>query len=269
MAVKKRRKKARKKVRVTPKMSLIIIAGCILVAGAAILFNNRDMRKADATASDSSLPGPEVPAGNFDFGIDISHHNKDDIKWDELKVMTDKKGRTTKSIKNAKEITPVSFVIMKATEGLTFQDSKFDKWWEETDESDLRRGAYHFFRTSKDPVGQAEHYIKIVGRLKKTDLPPILDLETIHRGCSKATLNKNAALWLETVRKYYDRKPVIYTSRSFVENILDDSLKDKYHIWISDYFHPEPTIRKWYIWQFTDNALVYGVPGKVDLNVMR
>jgi len=265
---KKRHRPSKKAIRISIPVAMAIVASIFLIMIKPI-FGGKEIDRADNDGKNGNITGAAVPMGDYKFGFDISHYNSSDIKWNDLKVLVDKKGRTVKSLKKAKDIYPVSFVVMKATEGTTLKDNKFKKWWNEAGETDIPRGAYHFFRSSKDPETQADFFISAVGRLKSNDLPPILDLEIKHVGCSKNTLNARVLTWLRLVGRYYGQKPIIYTSTDFINLYLTPEITENYQIWISDFRDRDPVISNWYIWQFTDKAVVYGVPGHVDLNVMK
>ena len=213
--------------------------------------------------------GAKVPPGTWRYGIDISHNNGGRIVWDSLFVMTDSRRRTVRDPYIAKEIRPVSFVFIKATEGAAFKDKDFKDNWKEAGKTDLKRGAYHFFRSSKDGEVQARNFISTVGDLRFKDLPPVLDIETIHFGCSRELLNQRALQWLKAAEKRYGRKPIVYASSSFIKDNLDKEISDNYPIWVAHYEKDRPAYEGWTWWQFTDRAVVKGVPGKVDLSVMR
>ena len=216
---------------------------------------------------DKSSPdrGEALPKGSYCYGIDISHY-QEEIQWDSLMILTDGARRTVRSKVTAKDIKPVSFVFIKATEGSSMKDKKFRHHWKEAEERDIPKGAYHFFRSSKSGELQARHFINTVGEIRADDLPPVLDIETIHKGCSLETLNDRALDWLETVTEHYGRKPVIYSSASFIEHNLCDEIKKNYPIWVAHYYTEKPRYDKWHIWQFTDRAVVYGIEGYTDLN---
>ena len=213
--------------------------------------------------------GAKVPPGDWRYGIDISHHNAGDIVWDSLYVLTDKRGKTIRDHHLAKDIRPVSFVFIKATEGVSMVDKDFKRNWQDAGRSGLRRGAYHFFRSSKDGEAQARLFIKTVGDLRFKDLPPVLDIETIHRGGSMKKLNEEALKWLETIEGHYGRKPIVYTGSSFARDWLSKRITDNYPVWIAHYEKDRPDFDGWTFWQFTDKAVVKGVPEPVDLSVMK
>lgn len=213
--------------------------------------------------------GAKVPPGDWRYGIDISHHNAGDIVWDSLYVLTDKRGKTIRDHHLAKDIRPVSFVFIKATEGVSMVDKDFKRNWQDAGRSGLRRGAYHFFRSSKDGEAQARLFIKTVGDLRFKDLPPVLDIETIHRGGSMKKLNEEALKWLETIEGHYGKKPIVYTGSFFARDWLSKRITDNYPVWIAHYEKDRPDFDGWTFWQFTDKAVVKGVPGPVDLSVMK
>ena len=214
--------------------------------------------------------GVEVPRGNYSYGIDISHHNREGIVWDSLVVMTDRRGLTTRSKEDAISITPLSFVFIKATEGEKMVDKAFQGNWKDAGRQKyLSRGAYHFYRTNKDPLKQARNFCSTVGSLRYRDLPPVLDIETINGSCTRKELNDALSLWLRSVEEHFGRTPVIYTGESFAKTYIEDSLLRKYPLWIAHYGVPSPKRDDWRWWQFTDKGTVYGVPGHVDMNVMK
>jgi lysozyme len=255
-----KRKKPRKKV---VKMRVgFVLATALALLLSLILFPL--FRKEGSAES-----GAKIPAGNWRYGIDISHNNDGTIIWDSLWVMTDRRRRTVRDPYKAKEIKPVSFVFIKATEGATFKDRDFAENWKNAGRSGLRRGAYHFFRSSKDGEVQAKHFIATVGDLRFEDLPPVLDIETLHRGGSRKLLNERALQWLETIENHYRKKPIVYTGASFLKNYLSPEITERYPVWIAHYEKDSPDFEGWTWWQCTDKAVVAGVPGHVDLNLMR
>ena len=250
-----RRKKANRKWKVNP----WLVAGLFLALAAGVLY---PYFKYGKFASEGAV----IPEGSHAFCVDLSHHNTG-IVWDSLKVVVDRTGHTTKDLLRAKSVYPVSTVILKATEGEKFTDRKFGEYWEEAGKRSYPRGAYHFFRSSRNPDRQAQHYISKV-TLRHSDLPPILDVETMHEGCSKQELNDKVLVWLKTVEKHYGRTPIVYTSDSFARDILSPEITKHYPMWIARYSHKEPKFQPWTMWQFTDKAVLYGASGYVDLSVI-
>lgn len=256
----RRNRKKRKKDR-RIRINIWWIAGILLILIGLIGYPHI----ADRYANEK---GARIPVGIFAYGIDISHYQTD-IQWDSLMVLTDRTGRTTRSKTAALEIKPVSFVFIKASEGASMKDRHFDENWKCARISGIKRGAYHFFRSSKDPVLQAENFIKTTGTLYHDDLPPVLDIETVHRGCSKEDLNRKALTWLRTVEKHYGRKPIVYSSAHFIRDNLNKEITENYHIWVAHYGKSDPDYRDWDIWQCTDRGVIYGISGHADISICR
>jgi len=212
--------------------------------------------------------GDGIPNISYNaLGIDISHNNQGEIHWDSLCVCIDKDGKTTASVKAAKQILPIKFVYIKATEGTRMVDSKFKENWRKAGERDIARGAYHFFLSSKNGYVQAQNFINAVGPLRHDDLPPVLDIETLHSEGTYDQLNTRALQWLKEVEFHYHVKPVVYTSAGYAKNHLSKEITENYPLWIAHYGVDKPEIKNWSIWQFTDNAVVIGIQGAVDLNI--
>ena len=258
---KKGKGRKKRKLKVPPWAA--VAAAVVLLALAVGLPLLRHIRPAGEGGA--SLPPMAFQA----LGIDISHNNEGPILWDSLRVMVDRSGRTVRDLDRARNVYPVKFVFIKATEGISMRDPKFKTYWAEAGERDIQRGAYHFFRTSRDGAAQARNFIATVGQLRHGDLPPVLDLETIHRGCTYKLLNDRALQWLKEVEKHYGRKPIVYTPDSFARDILSSEIKDNYPIWIAHYGVDSPIHKDWEYWQFTDRAWICGMPEPVDLSIRR
>ena len=253
---KPRKRKQARRIRLSP----WIVAAALLFLAAIVLFPYYRNGKFART-------GAVVPSDARQFCLDISHYNEG-IVWDSLMVVIDNHGRTSKDLLKAKRVYPLSRIVIKATEGERMKDGKFSSYWEEAGKRGYVRGAYHFFRSSKDPAKQAANYIGTV-KLRHSDLPPVLDVETMHVGCTREELNRNVLAWLKAVEKHYGRTPIVYTSDSYARDILSAEITGHYPIWIARYNAEPPRFSPWTMWQFTDKAVLYGVSGYVDLSVIQ
>lgn len=229
----------------------------ILAAVCAYVFLPKALRKMDWKV------GAKVPAGYESYYLDLSHFNGY-VVWDSLRVMTDKSGRTVKDYHAANRIVPLAGVFMKVTEGERFIDDAFPKNWEKA--KDFRRGAYHFFIPEKDPAVQAKHYINHV-TLRHSDLPPMLDVESIAKDQTGEQLSEKILVWLKAVEKKYRRKPIVYASDAFIRDYFSEEILSEYPVWVARYNTKAPTVEGWTLWQFTDKAVVPGIKGFVDLSV--
>ena len=195
---------------------------------------------------------PNYPEGYDVRGIDISHY-QGRVEWER--------------VRNARiNGDTLSFVIMKATEGVSLADEYFQRNFRNARRNDILRGAYHYFRPEEDARRQARFFIQTAA-LEPGDLPPILDVE--ERGSlSVAELQTRVKQWLDVVEKEYGVKPMIYTGRNFKDVCLNNKMFDPYPLWLAHYYVKEMTYNgTWAFWQHTDVGEVDGISGKVDCNI--
>ncbi len=193
-----------------------------------------------------------TPQGYTIHGIDISHH-QGSIDWEKL-------GR------NEVDKNPLSFVIIKATEGKTLLDKNFGYNFRQAGEYLPIRGAYHFFSPSVTGAEQAENFIRNV-RLEEGDLPPVLDIEQSGK-LSTDELRREALAWLERTEQEYGATPIIYTYYKFKMKYLNTPEFERYPYWIAHYYVDKLRYEgEWKFWQYTDCGKLDGIKGFVDLNI--
>jgi lysozyme len=180
-------------------------------------------------------------------GIDVSHY-QGTVDWNTVKSAG------------------VSFAFAKATESTSYVDSQFKTNWQTMKAAGLLRGAYHFFQAVNDATAQAQNFIKTVGVLDPTDLPPVLDIESAG-GATSSTIIRGTQTWLNAVEQGLGRKPMIYTNASFWNQYLTNQF-GTYPLWIANYGVTAPKIpngwSQWNFWQYSQTGKVQGVSGSVD-----
>lgn len=195
-------------------------------------------------------PTPEpTPTPDYKLkGIDISHH-KDGINLDSINT---------------------DFIIMKATEGVGYEDSKFKDFFAKVQAKGKHNGVFHVGRpdlgnAAKD---EADYFLSIISDCVGKSML-ILDLEP------KSTNVGWAKEWLDYVYSKTGVKPVIYLGKSQENNNDWSSIASEYPLWIASYGindgNPgtKPTTSYWkgYImWQYTDKGRLDGYSGDLDLN---
>lgn len=195
---------------------------------------------------------PSYPDGYEVRGIDISHY-QGRVNWEKLR---------NASVGDA----PISFVFIKATEGSDLLDSDFNRNFANAKRNDLIRGAYHFYVPGVSPRKQADYYLSIA-QLEPGDLPPVLDVEKIGN-LTPAQLRRDVKIWLDTVEKEYQVKPIIYTGYKFKIDYLNTPEFDAYPYWIAHYYVDKLEYKgKWSFWQYTDCGRISGIKGFVDSNI--
>lgn len=185
-------------------------------------------------------------------GIDLSHHQKN-VDWDLISEQDDFK---------------VSFCFLKATEGATFQDTKFQNYWKQCRDAGIPRGAYHFYHPSKTASEQAKNFINSV-RLLDGDLAPVLDFEKDSPSANVTTVRKNLLKWLQIVERHYGIKPIIYTNLSIYNKYIKGHFKNN-TLWLADYksnnIHDSVKSPNLKFWQYTEKGRLSGIDGHVDIN---
>lgn len=154
------------------------------------------------------------------FGVDIS-------KWN---------GDAAAQIDPADNI---SFIILKATQGESSIDIDFNKNWKIIRDEKCILGAYHFYNTFEDPIKQAQHYWKTISTEGKTDMIPIVDIEQLslpkNGKENQAQIQKDLKKFLNHIEDVSGRIPMIYTTPSFANKYLANTLFSKYPLWIAEY----------------------------------
>lgn len=193
------------------------------------------------------------PIGYEIQGIDISHH-QGKINWGRLR------GGTIDG-------NPVRFVMIKATEGSNFLDSRFVDNFYQAREHGFIRGAYHFWSNKSTAREQAYHFLNKV-KLESGDLPPVLDVERFPKNTTKEEFQRNILTWLHIVEDRYHVKPIIYTYYKFKQEYLSAPVFDDYPYWIAHYYTEKMEYKgSWRFWQHTDVGRLPGINGFVDFNI--
>ena len=183
-------------------------------------------------------------------GIDVSHYQSA-INWDTVAAQS------------------IEFAFVKATEGLTHNDSLYCFNWDEMKRVGLKRGAYHFFRPRVSGEEQARNFCNWV-EIATGDLPPVLDVEVLD-DVSKDVLITGIQEWLDQVEIHFSIKPILYTNLKFYNKYLAGKFDD-YPIWIARYNTKEPRLacgRDWQFWQYGNQGRIKGINGEVDFNVFQ
>ncbi|MBI3712163.1 MAG: glycosyl hydrolase family 25 [Burkholderiales bacterium] len=183
-------------------------------------------------------------------GVDVSHF-QGNVDWAAVKAAG------------------IAFAFAKASDGNTYQDTQFKKNWQGMQAAGLPRGAYHFYESNDDPVTQANNFLSAVGALAKTDLPPVIDIESTKGNFGNNSLAANLQICLDAVEKGLKCTPIIYTNCAFWNANLTAEF-GRYPLWIARYSSAPPTIpngwTNWNFWQYSESGTVPGVTGAVDLD---
>lgn len=169
----------------------------------------------------------------------------------------------------------VEFAFIKATEGGDRFDDRFTENWEKAAAAGIPRGAYHFYYFCRPAIDQVKWFIDHVPR-DKDALPPVLDMEwnghsptcTIKPPRTKVLAEMR--VFLQRAERHFGKKPIIYSSVDFHDEILRGQFND-YPFWLRSVAgHPKTKYEDrddWLFWQYTGTGSVAGIKGNVDRNV--
>ncbi|MER2507891.1 MAG: GH25 family lysozyme [Amaricoccus sp.] len=168
----------------------------------------------------------------------------------------------------------ISFAFIKATEGGDYADERFAENWAGAAAAGVPRGAYHFYYFCRTAAEQADWFMQHVPADRRA-LPPVLDIEWNHksRTCpyrpDAETVRSEMHDYLQTVARYYGKRPIIYTTVDFYRENELWRIRD-YHFWLRSVAgHPSEVYsgQDWAFWQYTGTGLVSGISGLTDINV--
>jgi lysozyme len=231
---------------------LVLLVGYHYRSGFAYYlgFKSRYSSHTDVFSEARNLKVLEKNEGKV-VGIDVSEY-QGKIRWSYVDTLEKKY--------------PLRYVFIRATVGNDRVDSQFKRNWLGAKENKMIRGAYHYYRPNENSLEQAELFIKTV-KLKKGDLPPVLDIEKLPKEQSIERLKIGLRRWLKTVELHYGVRPIIYTGEKYYDDFLKEEFSD-YLFWIANYnFYREEIQDNWLFWQFTEKATVPGIDYNVDVNI--
>ena len=179
-------------------------------------------------------------------GIDISHHNK--------------------NMKDVSAINDFDFVIMKASEGCTYQDTSRKQFSMALNEDTLR-GYYHFARpeNGNSARGEAMNFIYAVSPY--LNKKPLLALDVEAGALNFKDLDNWVEEWCKVVMEYTHVKPLIYTSEAETYRFKKAAALGC-GLWCAKWSNNKPKKispwKFWAIWQYSSKGNVSAV--RTDLN---
>lgn len=157
-------------------------------------------------------------------------------------------------------------VIIKASEGTTYRDSKFDLNYAEALRAGMKIGFYCYLKETSAPETQAETFHEMI-KDKQNDLIAFLDVEDKFKNYSAVDLvNRFMKRW-----KQLSNIPIgIYTGNSYANEFLSDASLNIYKVWIANYSNKPFKTNTWgdsYVgWQYTEKGSIPGITGNVDIS---
>lgn len=195
-------------------------------------------------------------------GVDVSHW-QGTINW--------------KSVRSA----GIQFAWMKATEGSSYKDPKFNTNYPAAHGAGVIRGAYHFARPNVSSGSSQATFFATNGGAWSRDnltLPGVLDIEhnpygAMCYGLTTTQMRNWINAFYTTYKSRTGRDVVIYTTASWWNTCTGKwtGMSTKSPLWVAHWTSAaNPTIPSgfptWTVWQYTESGRVSGISGNVDRN---
>lgn len=159
----------------------------------------------------------------------------------------------------------IKYAFLKAWEYSI--DPSFTSRWTAMRNHGIIRGAYDFFHPSRDPVVQAENFLRTMDNSFPDDLPCTLDWEVTDNTPDSVDAS-NALKWLNYVEAKTRKTPILYMSPS---RMPLDSRFDRFPLWVANYGVKCPHMphgrSRWDFWQGSEKGRVPGMRGACDTDV--
>lgn len=197
------------------------------------------------------------------YGIDISEHNQDKIKWKKVKT------------------SGADFVFLRAgyrgaEDGSINADPSFKKNAKAADKAGLMVGAYFYSQaiTAAEAEEEAEFLLEAVRNYEIT-MPLVIDFEIYPDGRLDKKIQAGelyaASLYHDIVLAFCNKvqeagyESAVYANYDMLTNYMDAGiLDDEANIWLASYNKKAGLDANYMFWQCTDSAKVGGITGKVD-----
>jgi len=223
--------------------------------------------KNDSTQTDSSSNNQEENRGielsyfinnykdNNEIGVDLSSY------------------QTVDDFNKLKEA-GIEFVMLRLGWGpnsdLTFNtDKNFEDFYTRAKEANLKVGVYYFsYATTLDEVDLEVNYVLDSLKDKDIDFYVSYDWENwrLFKDCNMnfSDLNKMAKKFMDRLKeKGY--QVMNYGSKTYLELIWD---LDEYDTWLAQYNDEVTYSKKFKIWQISEQGIVDGINGLVDIDIL-
>ena len=179
-------------------------------------------------------------------GTDVSHY-QGDVFWEAV-------GDNSK----------LQYVYIKASEGSTIIDDRYQQNIIQAHRHGLKVGSYHFFRVRAGLMAQLKNFMSQC-RPGDQDLIPMIDVESTN-GMPSQQFCDSLRAFLLMVEQAYKQKPLIYTFRNFYNKHLAGQFND-YQFMIAMYTPDPPVLsdgRDYIMWQYTAKGHINGISTYVD-----
>jgi len=182
-------------------------------------------------------------------GIDVSVHQGGNVDF--KKVKADGK----------------NFVILRAGYGKSTKDTYFDRNYENAKAAGMNVGVYWYsYGYSVDDSTKEAYGCLDVIKGKKFEYPIYYDIEegkTFNQGISVVSGMADNFCQILQNHGYFCG---IYSSKAHLDSYFSQTVRNKYTIWVAQYYNRCTYTGAYKIWQSSSEGRVNGISGNVDLD---
>ena len=163
----------------------------------------------------------------------------------------------------------IEVVYIRAGQGFSYEDAKFERNYEEAKKNGLKVGAYHYVtaRNTDEAKLQAQFFVSLISK-KQIDCRLAMDFESFGN-LSREEINKIALEFIKEVERLSKKEVVVYSNTYDATNIFNKEVAE-YPLWVAQYGVSSPqdngNWNNWIGFQYSSTGRVSGIQGNVDLD---
>lgn len=163
----------------------------------------------------------------------------------------------------------IEIVYIRAGQGFSYKDAKFERNYEEAKRNGLKVGVYHYMtaRSVEDAKLQAKFFVSLISG-KQIDCRLAMDFESFGN-LNRNQINEIAVAYMEEVKRLSGKEVVVYSNTYDAKYVFNNKVAEE-PLWVAQYGVNEPqdngNWRNWIGYQYSSSGRISGISGNVDLD---
>lgn len=166
----------------------------------------------------------------------------------------------------------INFAIIRSSWGWFHEDNMFRTYVKGCESVGLPYGLYHYsYATNLEQAKiEVDNFINLAKSCNPT-YPLIIDMEDADSWKARNG-NPSNDMYVQ-ICEYFCKKveeagyyAMIYANLDWLNNKINDSRLDRFDKWVAQWSNTCQYNKQYGIWQYTDNGVVDGINGRVDMN---
>lgn len=163
----------------------------------------------------------------------------------------------------------IEIVYIRAGQGFSYKDAKFERNYEEAKRNGLKVGVYHYMtaRSVEDAKLQAKFFVSLISG-KQIDCRLAMDFESFGN-LNRNQINEIAVAYMDEVKRLSGKEVVVYSNTYDAKYVFNNKVAEE-PLWVAQYGVNEPqdngNWRNWIGYQYSSSGRISGISGNVDLD---